>query len=136
MRNCLFMKIIKWTYFFTYRYDLCKEKIFFNNTDVWRFFRFSDVVLLLSIRKWIIEFSWLSSGLTTKKFSADIVRPLSKRNRFSIGRCAKFVGHFRWIAITIIPHPVLPLRNVERTFLFSSPVLLFATLHYCNFCVI
>ena len=51
MRNFVFMKItiltfqsfnkreekIKWTYIFPYRYDLCKEKVFFNNTDVWCF---------------------------------------------------------------------------------------------------
>ena len=101
MQNFIFMKIIiltfqffnrgekiKWTYIFWYHYDLYKEKIFFNNTDVWCFdlfieekekyndkcfsislwfvqekktmlllndsvFRFSYVVLLLSIRKWI-----------------------------------------------------------------------------------
>ena len=33
----------------------------------------------------------LRVSLTTNKFSTDTVRPLSKRNRFSIGRCAKFV---------------------------------------------
>ena len=28
---------IKWTYIFPYRYDFYTKKIFFNNTDVWRF---------------------------------------------------------------------------------------------------
>ena len=101
IRNFIFLKIIiltfqsfnrreekiKWRYIFPYRYDLYKENIFFNNTEVWRFdlfieekkkynekcfsislicirkekrqllnnsvFRFSDVVLLLSMRKWL-----------------------------------------------------------------------------------
>ena len=48
-------------------------------------------------------FSWLSFDLTTNKFSTDIVRPLSKRNRFSIGGCAKFVGHVR--CPTVTSHP-------------------------------
>ena len=28
---------VKWTYIFPYSYGLCKEKVFFNNTDVWGF---------------------------------------------------------------------------------------------------
>ena len=42
-------------------------------------------------------------GLTTNKFSTNIVRTLSKRNCFSVKRCAKFVGHIR--CPTIISHP-------------------------------
>ena len=42
-------------------------------------------------------------GLTANKFSTDIVRTLSKRNRFSIGPCAEFVGHVR--CPTVIWHP-------------------------------
>ena len=42
-------------------------------------------------------------GLTTNKFSSEIVRTLSKRNQFSIGRCAKFVGHVR--CPTVNSHP-------------------------------
>ena len=42
-------------------------------------------------------------GLTKNKFSSDIVLALSKRNRFSIGHCAKFVGHAR--CPTAISHP-------------------------------
>ena len=42
-------------------------------------------------------------GLTANKFSSDIVRTLSKINRFSIGLCAKFVGHVR--CPTVILHP-------------------------------
>ena len=34
---------------------------------------------------------FVTSDSTTNKFSEDIVQPLSKRNRFSIGHCAKFV---------------------------------------------
>ena len=34
-------------------------------------------------------------GLTTNEFSTGIARGLSKINRFSIGRSAKFVGHVR-----------------------------------------
>ena len=44
-------------------------------------------------------------GLTENKFSSDIVRVLSKRNRFSIGRCAKFVGHIQ--CLNIISQPAI-----------------------------
>ena len=50
MQNFIFLKIIlmfqsfnrrdekiEWTYIFPYRYDLYKENIFLNDTDVWRF---------------------------------------------------------------------------------------------------
>ena len=42
-------------------------------------------------------------GLTKNKFSSDIAQVLSKRNRFSDRRCAKFVGHVRYP--TVISHP-------------------------------
>ena len=42
-------------------------------------------------------------GLTANKFLTDIVRTLSKRNRFSIGHCAKFVSHVQ--CPTVISHP-------------------------------
>ena len=42
-------------------------------------------------------------GLTTNNFSTDIVRTLSKRNHFSIVRCAKFVGNVGFP--TVISHP-------------------------------
>ena len=42
-------------------------------------------------------------GLTTNKFSMDIVHTLSKRNHFSVGRYAKFVGHVQ--CPTVISHP-------------------------------
>ena len=45
-------------------------------------------------------------GLTTNKFSTDIVGTLRKRNGFSMGRCAKFVKHVR--CPTVISHPILP----------------------------
>ena len=38
-------------------------------------------------------FQFNQYGLTTKKFSMEIVWALSKRNCFSIGRFAKFVEH-------------------------------------------
>ena len=49
------------------------------------------------------QFRFNHYGLTTNKFSTNIVRTLSKRNSFSIRRCAKFVGHVR--CPTIILHP-------------------------------
>ena len=53
--------------------------------------------------KWISERNFCNSfGLATNKFSTDIVWTLSKRNCFSIGRCAKFVGHAR--CQTVISH--------------------------------
>ena len=52
-------------------------------------------------------------GLTITKFSSDIVRILSKRNRFSIGRCAKFVGHVR--CPTAISHPGYMLGDATFT---------------------
>ena len=55
------------------------------------------------------EFSWLFRfnhyGLTTNKFSMDIIQTLSKRNCFSTGRCAKFVGFV--LCQTVISHPEL-----------------------------
>ena len=48
-------------------------------------------------------------SVTTKKFSSDIVQALSKRNRFSIGHCAKFAGHVR--CPTVISHPVDSYEN-------------------------
>ena len=62
------------------------------------------------IKKWYYR-------LTTNKFSTDIVRTLSKRNRFFIGRCPKFVGHVR--CPTIISHPVMVLLSNE--FVFHDP---------------
>ena len=58
-----------------------------------------------------IEFSWLFRfnhyGLTTNKISTDIVQTLSKINHFSVGRCAKFLGHVR--CPTVILRPVVML---------------------------
>ena len=48
-------------------------------------------------------FQFNQYGLTTKKFSMEIVWTLSKRNSFSIGRCAKFVGYLR--CLTVTSHP-------------------------------
>ena len=53
-------------------------------------------------------------GLTTNKFSTDIVRTLSKRNRFSIELCDKFVAHVR--CPTIISHPAFHLIALQVLF--------------------
>ena len=61
--------------------------------------------------------------LTTNKFSSGIVRTLSKRNRFSIGRWAKFVGHVR--CPTIILHLATRITNHSNTLidnLFSNSI--------------
>ena len=55
-------------------------------------------------------------GLTTNKFSMDIARTLSKRNRFSMGRCAKFVGHVR------CPTVICPLPLVFEILKFQKPL--------------
>ena len=49
-------------------------------------------------------------GSTKNKFLSDIVLVLSKRNRFSIRRCAKFVGHVR--CPTVISHYATALGNL------------------------
>ena len=54
------------------------------------------------------QFRFNYYGLTANKFSKNIVRTLTKRNHFPIGRCAKFVGHARCQS-TIISHPGLRL---------------------------
>ena len=60
-------------------------------------------------------------GLTTNKFSTDIVQKLSKRNRFSIGHCAKFVRHLQCLTVSLHPATIegcrrLPLgRNATNT---------------------
>ena len=51
-------------------------------------------------------FQFNQYDLTRNKFSSDIVWTLSKRNRLSIGCCAKFVVHVRCPAI--ISHPTHP----------------------------
>ena len=45
-------------------------------------------------------FQFNQYGLTTKKFSTEIVWTLSKRNCFSIGRCAKYLR-----CLTVTSHP-------------------------------
>ena len=54
-------------------------------------------------RIFVTLFRFNHYGLTTNTFSTDIVRTLSKKNRFSIGRCDKFVGHVR--RSTVISYP-------------------------------
>ena len=49
-------------------------------------------------------------GSTKNKFLWDIVLVLSKRNRFFIRRCAKFVGHVR--CPTVISHYATALGNL------------------------
>ena len=66
-------------------YDLYKQKIFFNNTDV----------SILDRRE---------EKCTDKCFST--------RNRFSIGRCAKFVAHVR--CPTATSHPVATIVNFGK----------------------
>ena len=61
-------------------------------------------------------------GLTTNKFSSDIVRTLSKRNRVSVGRCAKFVGHVR--CPTVISHPE-PVRQLVHSASAKDNLVLF-----------
>ena len=66
-------------------------------------------------------------GLATNKFLTGIVQALSKRNRFSIGRCTKFVGHVRWpnviskklLKIKINPHPGV--WGLNRSFGTTGP---------------
>ena len=54
-------------------------------------------------RIFVTLFRFNHYGLTKNKFSSDTVWTLSKRNRVSIRRCAKFVGHV--LCRTIISHP-------------------------------
>ena len=96
-------------------YDLCKKikkTMLLLNNSVFREYN--------QIQRFFFQRLFNHYGLTTNKFSTDIVRILSKINCFSIGDCATFIGHVR--CPTIISHPVALLTKV--TFFISCHTLL------------